>query len=224
MSEWLIVLGPKGNQALANALADPNVDVRNQAAVTITLGLPTPGGTLMVDTANIPDWSKVIAVLVDGIKDESPDRVIQMFWEVTEEVNGALKRSLVPTNIPVSKQAKLGLGSVGGIGYKTKGVAAALVPLLKDDNPTVRLAGAEALQAVVTGYLSWILALAPVPDPVINPANAKGAIPSEVKFAMDTLRSEASNADPQVPASIMAFLTKYEPKWELAAKVIPELR
>lgn len=224
MGEWLVLLGPHGTQALMNALSDPNVDARNQAALATSLGVPTPGGTLSIPTENITDWSKVIAVLVEGIKDESPDRVVQMQWEVTEEVNGAIKRSLVPTNIPVSKQAKLGLSSVGGIGYKTKGVAASLVPFLKDDNAAVRLASCEALQAVVIGHLSWVGALNQFGDPVINPANAKGAIPSEVKFAMDTLRSEASNADPQVAESITAFLTKYEPKWELAAKAIPELR
>jgi hypothetical protein len=132
--------------------------------------------------------------------------------------------SIVPTEIPVRNQARLGLQSVGGLGYKVKGIASQLAALMNSDQGETRLAATQALESLVASYLSQVGALMPVAKPTINPQNAPGAVVEDVKLAMQTLREAPASTDPDVAAAASEFLTRTEPKWQMAAEVIPELR
>jgi transposase-like protein len=69
--------------ALVDALKDPNVDVRYQAALALSLGVAIPNGNITQDPANIRDWPGVVTVLIAAEQEDDPRRVVQMSWQVT---------------------------------------------------------------------------------------------------------------------------------------------
>lgn len=224
MSQWLVLMGPKGADALTDSLKDPSPDVRYQGALALTLGIEDgSGGAMLVEGANVKDWPAVLAVLIEAAKDQNPAHVVRMYAQVTEEINGVRKTSVVPTSVPVGKQAFRAIPAVGSYGWKIKGIAPALIPLLQSENPEVRLTGSRAVMSLVGSFLIQLETPNQFP-PTIDPKRSSGAVFEDIKLAMQTLRATAASTDPAVAEAIATFLAKNEPKWQATAQVVPELK
>lgn len=176
---------------------------------------------MYVDGAHIKDWGAIAAVLIEAAKDQDPQRVVRMYWQVTEEVNGALKTSVVPTDRPARNQAFRALPVIGSYGWKLKGIAPSLVALVNCEDAELRLAAVRGLLSLVAAYLTQIQT--PSQPPAIDPQRAAGAVLEDIKLAMQTIRTAGMSTDPAIAEAATRFLALNEPKWQAAAEVIPEL-